>query len=175
MFQQPHSLDSLKEHSITPSAPLPDLREVESKMKKLRAIHFLLIFFVLVAGFLTEPSLNRASNPWKSPHWLASGLALVTIIEGFFFRHRSMTRFERAVNRGDQRVLKHWEAGQLVPQAMAASVGTWGMVIRTVLGGTRWQALCFYCVSVFLLLLWTPRRPSADTLTLILDRGTRKS
>jgi hypothetical protein len=121
-----------------------------------------------------ELDLNRANSPWEWRQWLASGFAVVIMIEGFVYRHQWMARFERAVNRSAyQRALKHWEIGQLAPLAMAASVGTWGMLIRKVLGGAGWQALCFYSVSLLLLLLWTPRRPTADTLNLILDRGRR--
>ncbi len=42
----------------------------------------------------------------------------------------------------------------------------YGVVIRAVLAGAFWRALMFYSVSLFLLLLWTPRIPANNRYAL---------
>jgi hypothetical protein len=59
------------------------------------------------------------------------------------------------------KAIKQWEGGHIVGMACAESIVLWGLVVRMALGGALWQASLFYLAALFLLLLWTPRMPSA--------------
>ncbi len=134
------------------------MSDVKSKLGKLRLIQLLLIGFVLISAFFAELAPGRTGGRWNWAHWLVAGLAAVCMLEGFHFRHRFLRPSADALARDTRnlKALKRWEAWQLMCLAMAESVACCGLVVRMVLGGTLWQALLFYSVGLFLLVLWTP-------------------
>ena len=87
------------------------------------------------------------------------------IFEAFRYR-RLWVRPSQQILVGDPSnatALRRWEVGQVIGLSMAEAVAAYGLVVRTVLGGTLWQALPFYVVALLSLLVLTPRRVPATT------------
>jgi F0F1-type ATP synthase membrane subunit c/vacuolar-type H+-ATPase subunit K len=139
------------------------MSEMKSKLRKLRIIQLALIAVIPIFGWVAEIDRRRGSSDWTLQHWLVAGLTLWAVLGGFRIRHRLLRRSGEALKKdtSDPKALRQWEAGQVVGLAVAESVAVWGLLVRMVLGGALWQALSFYVVALFLLLLWTPRMPTA--------------
>jgi hypothetical protein len=140
-----------------------EMAEIKSTLRKLRLIQFLLMGFVLICALFAELTAGRTGGRWTGAHWLVAGLAAVSMLEGFHFRHRFVKPSADALARDTRnlKALKRWEAWQLICLTMAGAVACYGLVVRIIFGGTFWQALLFYSVGLFLSVLWTPRRPAA--------------
>ena len=144
--------------------PMVDvLSEIKIKVRRLRLIQLAMIAVVLISLSLPEFMLSQTSSRWTLWHWLVTGLAAGCIVEGFRFRHRLIPPFEKAFaeGAGTPKTLKRWEVGHVIGLWMAGAVAMYGLVLRMALHSTLWQALSFYLVGLFLLLLWTPRMPTA--------------
>src|ERR1700746_3404416 len=133
--------------------------EIQSRLKRLRVIQLAVIVCLLAALSLAEFFHKQEVNRWTWMHWLATGLSLYLILEGFYFRRRWMPPpgelfVGGALNRKN---LDRWQAGQVFGLAMAGGVAFWGVAVRWVLHGPLWQASLFYITGIFFLLLWTPR------------------
>jgi hypothetical protein len=141
--------------------------EIKSKLRNLRLIQFLLIGLVLISASFAEFLLSTTNSRWNRQRWLMTGLAVVCVLEGFHLRRRILRPSAEALarNTDDPAALRRWHAWQLMCLAMAATVAMYGLVVRMVFGGSLWQALLFYSVSLSLLLLWTPRMPAAVAST----------
>jgi F0F1-type ATP synthase membrane subunit c/vacuolar-type H+-ATPase subunit K len=136
---------------------------LKSKLRKLRLIQFFLVGLVLVSASFAELRTAGALSQWNLLHWLMTGLAGVCLLEGLHLRHRLLRPSVGALARDipNPKALGRWYAWQLMSLGMAAAVAMYGVVVRMVLAGAFWQALMFYSVSLFLLLVWTPRIPAA--------------
>jgi hypothetical protein len=136
------------------------MSEMKQRLRKLRIIQSLLIGVLLIPALLAEFVSARTGGRRAWLLWVMAGLALVCILEGRYLRYRLISQAgELLVKYPDNpQALRRWEAGQLIGLAMAATVGLYGLVER-LFGASLWQALLFYSVGLFLLLLWTPRPP----------------
>jgi F0F1-type ATP synthase membrane subunit c/vacuolar-type H+-ATPase subunit K len=139
------------------------MNEMKSKLRKLRLIQLALIAVIPIFGCVAEIGRDSGRSDWSSWHWLVTGLALWGALGGFRLRGRMIRRSKESLAKDayNPKALKQWEAGNVVALAVAEGVVAWGLVVRMVLGGALWQASLFYTAGLLLLLLWTPRTPSA--------------
>jgi hypothetical protein len=134
---------------------------MKSKLFKLRMIQLADIVSIPLFAWVAQ-SRGPGSSDWTRWHWLMVGLAVYAALAGFFFRRRLIRRSEEALAKdtSDPKALKQWEAGHFIAIVMAEGIVFGGVVVRTVIGGTLWQASLFFATGFLLLLLWTPRMPS---------------
>jgi hypothetical protein len=137
--------------------------QIKRSLKKLRLIQSCLIGFALISAGSAERLSARMESQWSWQHWVTAAFAAFCMLEGFNFRYHFLPRAAAALARdyNNSKALKQWELWQLMSLVMAWTVAAYGVILRGVLRGGFWQALVFYLVGLFLLLLWTPRTPTA--------------
>lgn len=140
---------------------------MRSSLGKLRFFQSVMIAAIPLFGWVAESGSSHKSDHWTPWHWVATAVALYSVVGGFLVRRRLIHRSEVTMANDvlNPKVLKQWEAGNLVGMAMAESIAIWGVVLRMVFGGALWQAALFYATALFLLLLWTPRIPTITVST----------
>ncbi len=118
-----------------------------------------LLVSVFAFAAIAETTSEPATSAWAWRQWLVAGFALWSISAGHRFRRWIRQRSERALSGGDLdgKAVRKWDAAQLASLGNAESVAVWGVFVRLSLHGARWQAVPFYFVALFFLLLWTPR------------------
>lgn len=137
--------------------------EIKSRLKRLRVIQLAVIVYLLATISLTEFFQRQEIDRWTWMHWVAAGVSLYLILQGFDFRRRLMPRPGELFAGGalNRKSLDRWQVGQVYGFGMAGGVAMWGVGVRWVLDGPLWQASLFYITGIFFLLLWTPRMPAA--------------
>jgi hypothetical protein len=140
-----------------------NVQQIKSALGKLRLIHAAFVVAMPLFVWITQSVCGRARSEWTLWHWVMTGLALYAVWGGFFFRRKLMRRSEEALRKdsANPKSLKQWQAAQFIGMPFAETIVLYGVVVRMVLGGTLWQASPFYAAGLFLLLLWTPRMPTA--------------
>ncbi len=128
-------------------------------IKQLRMAQTGLLVSTVAFAAIAESVSEVGRSDWTWRQWLVAGLALWSILGGYRFRQLSRRRSEQALSDGDRdgKAFRKWNAAQLASLMTAESVGLYGVFIRLGLHGARWQAVPFYLVALFFLLLWTPR------------------
>ena len=135
---------------------------IQSKLRKLRTIQFLLISLVLVSASLAVAAKAKSRPEWAASNSWITVLGAFCALEGFYIRRRFISPAGAALasNSADQQALRRWEAWQYLALMLASAIGFYGYVIRVVLHGTMEEALWFYLIGLVLLVIWTPRIPA---------------
>lgn len=140
---------------------------MELAFKKVRLIHWALISAVPLFAWIAEIGRAKGCADWTWRYWLVMGLAAWSTSGAFRFRSRASHRANENMSNypNDTKAVKQWKAVQILSLAMAEGVAYWGLLVPMVFDGTFWQASLFYAAALLLLLLWTPRLPSATALS----------
>lgn len=134
---------------------------IQATLNKLRIIQLLVIFTVAISAVVAL-SWNRSVSPWSMAHsWIAL-LAVFCLVEGVYLRHRFVSPATAALvaDPTNARMLKRWEAWQILTLALAGAIALYGFVIRIVFRGASQESLGFYIAGIILLVVWTPRMPA---------------
>ena len=139
------------------------MSEIKAKLRKLRIIQALLIGIIVAHASLFEVFFSEAHSRWSLWHSLTAGLGMVCALEGFHFRRRYLAPAAAALARDPRnpKAVQRWAGWHSICLLMATAVGAYGLWVRMFLRGSLLQALLFYVVGLFLLLLWTPKAPTA--------------
>lgn len=139
------------------------MNEIKAKLRRLRIIQCYLIVSLVASATFAELTFGRPGSRWSSWHSLMVALAIMLALEGFRFRRRNLASAAAVLARdpGNPEALSRWAAWQTICLMMAVAVAGYGVLMRVFLRGTLWEALLFYVAGLFLLLLWTPRAPTA--------------
>jgi len=134
---------------------------MELALKKARLIQWAMLATIPLLAAVAEIAGRSGSGAWKLPHFIVLGVAVWSAAGAFLLRNQFVSRSvdKLMINPADTKAARQWEVGQIISLAMAEGVAMWGVVLRLGLGGTLAQAGIFYAVSLFLLVLWTPRLP----------------
>ena len=141
-----------------------NMPDINHRLRNLRMLQCGLIAALLLFAGVAEMVCVPGNDDWNLKHWLITGMALWGVLGAFRLRRKLLDRSRQALTKevSDPKGLKQWEAGHILSLSMALGVAVWGLLIRFVLVGARWQASLFYAAGIFLLLLWTPRLPIAN-------------
>jgi len=141
-----------------------NMPDINHRLRNLRMLQCGLIAALLLFAGVAEMVCVPGNDDWNLKHWLITGMALWGVLGAFRLRRKLLNRSRQALTKdsSDPKGLKQWEAGHILSLSMALGVAVWGLLIRFVLVGARWQASLFYAAGIFLLLLWTPRLPIAN-------------
>jgi len=139
-----------------------NVQQILSELRRMRLIHAAFVLAMPLLVWITQSVCGYGRSNWTLWHWVMAGLALWAVFGGFQIRGRAIHRSEEALARdaSDPKALRRWQAGQIIGMAFGETIVLYGVVVRMVLRGTLWQAMPFYAVGLFLLLLWTPRMPT---------------
>ena len=96
----------------------------------------------------------------RETYLIVVAMAAMSVAGVFFVRQAMVSRgWEILANHPDDRsALMRWFTGNVVLFALCESIVLYGMLLRFI-GATLMQALPFYAVGIFLLLMSYPRRP----------------
>jgi hypothetical protein len=117
------------------------------------------IGLVAIAALFTELRCEPGSVSWGLRYWVIVGAALWGASGAYRIKHRMESKVRNMEEKDlpAVRIAKLRSAGSLISMAAANAVAVWGIVIRFMLHGTRWQAMPFYVLGLALLLLWGPQ------------------
>jgi len=134
---------------------------MELALKKARLIQWAMLATIPLLAAVAEIAGKSGSGAWTLPQFILLGVAIWSAAGAFLLRNQLVSRSveKLMINPADTNAARQWEVGQIISLAMAEGIAMWGLVIRLGLGGTLTQAAIFYAVSLFLLVLWTPRMP----------------
>jgi hypothetical protein len=134
---------------------------MELALKKARLIQWAMLATIPLLAAVAEIAGKSGSGAWTLWHLVAIGMATWSATGAFLLRNKLVSRSveKLMINPADAKAARQWEVGQIISLAMAEGVAMWGLALRMALGGTLAQAGIFYAVSLFLLVLWTPRMP----------------
>lgn len=128
--------------------------------KKVLIVRWGMLGFIAVAASLTELLCGHGHLNWGLGYWAVVVGALWGASAGFRMKRstESKIRKMKEQNMPALRITRIRDAGSLISMAAASGVAWWGLVIRFILHGTRWQAIPFYMLGLALLFLWGPRQ-----------------
>jgi hypothetical protein len=118
-----------------------------------------MIGFVVVAASLTELVCQHGRVSWGLGYWVIIGAAMWGASAGYRMRRRSESKIRTMAEKDfpPARIAKFREGVGLISMIGASGVVYWGIAIRFIIHGTRWQAMPLYALGLALLFLWGPK------------------
>jgi len=113
---------------------------------------------VVASASVTEMVCGQGRVSWGIGFWAVVGTALWGASAGSRTRKRMEPRIRKMNEKKlpPARIAMARDGATVISMLAGSGVAYWGIVIRFILHGTRWQAMPFYMLGLALLFLWGP-------------------
>ncbi len=136
------------------------VNDLNSSLKKVRALHLILLLEIplfVYAGEVFSPAKTKDARGVELFLLALAAFNIWSVLSWYRRRVRMACEALRS-HPGDPKAVTRWKAVSIALLSLCLPFALYGFVLR-VSGGTFLEAAPFYACALFLLLVFTPRRP----------------